>query len=200
MNAVAATARGQAAQLLARWWSRPVDEETAAWADAWSDARLTGAALRRDATEVDSLERAAAGDAAQLVEEFERLFVGPGRVPCPPYEALWRDEGQRREQGRLMSTATAAVGRLYRSLDLAVRHDAHELPDHIFVELEALAYALDTEGSDEQTAQELLTQHLLIWAPKLCTAVEQETQLGFYSRLARLTPHWLAAIGEPSGP
>jgi TorA maturation chaperone TorD len=200
MNAVAVTERALAAQLLACWWSRPVEEETAVWAGAWSDAHLAGASLGRDRAEVESLERAAACDMSQLVEEYERLFVGPGRVPCPPYEALWRDEGQRREQGRLMSTATAAVARLYRSLDLAVRHDAHELPDHVAVELEALAYALDTEGPDEQIAQELLTQHLLIWMLKLCAAVEEEAQLGFYRSLARLTPHWLAAIGEPTTP
>jgi TorA maturation chaperone TorD len=200
MSAVAVTERALAAQLLACWWSRPVEEETAAWAGAWSDAQLAGAALGRDSAEVESLERAAACDVSQLVEEYERLFVGPGRVPCPPYEALWRDEGQRREQGRLMSTATAAVARLYRSLDLAVRHDAHELPDHVAVELEALAYALETEGPDEQTAQELLTQHLLIWMPKLCAAVGQEAQLGFYRTLAQLTPHWLAAISEPTTP
>jgi TorA maturation chaperone TorD len=198
--AVTATERALAAHLLAHWWSRPLEEETAAWADGWAAARLASASLRRDTADVDSLERAAADDAPRLVEEFERLFVGPGRVPCPPYEALWRDEGQRREQGRLMSTATAAVARLYRTLDLVVSHDSHELPDHIVVELEALTYALDTEGSDEPTTHELLTQHLLIWIPKLCAAVEREAQVEFYRRLARLTPHWLAALAEPSRP
>lgn len=200
MNAVTATERAQAAYLLAHWWSRPLDDETAVWTDAWAAARLVSTALGRDRAEVDSLERAAAGDAARLVEEFERLFVGPGRVPCPPYEALWRDDGQRREQGRLMSTATAAVARLYRGLDVAVSQDAHELPDHIVIELEALAYALDIEDSNEGTTHELLTQHLLIWTPKLCTAVEHETRLDFYRQLARMTPHWLAALAEPSRP
>lgn len=188
-----------AAQLLAHWWSRPVEEEVSAWDDAWADARLAAATLGRDEAELEALAEAAVDNAGLLLDEYERLFVGPGRVPCPPYEALWRDDGQRREQGRLMSTATAAVVRLYRALGLAVRDDAHELPDQIVVELEALAYALDTQNAGTETATELLTGHLLVWVPKLCAVAEQETELDFYRRLACLTPGWLAAIGDSIG-
>jgi putative dimethyl sulfoxide reductase chaperone len=192
--------RTLAASLLARWWSRPVEEETADWADAWAAASDVGVALACDVAEVSTLQAAAERDEGTLVEEHERLFVGPGRVPCPPYEALWRDEGQRREQGRLMSTATAAVARLYRTLDLAVRHDAHELPDHIAVELEALAYALGADTPEHETAEELLSQHLLLWVPKLCEVVERESELDFSRVLARLTPGWLAAIARQATP
>lgn len=200
MSAVATVGRPRSAQLLAHWWSRPVAEETASWAGMWPDARAAAATLGRDEAEVDSLEAAAADDAGQLVEEYERLFVGPGRVPCPPYEALWRDDGRRREQGRLMSSATVGVIRLYRALDLAVRPDAHELPDHLVVELEALGYALGAGAAGEQTARQLLTGNLLVWTPKLCAAVEQESRLAFYRRLARLTPGWLAAVVERPEP
>ena len=192
MSAIAVD-RALAARLLARWWSRPVADEVAAWREGWLDAADTARSLGCCGADLVPLA-AAVDDEADLLAEYERLFVGPGRVPCPPYEALWRDEGKRLEQGRLMSTATASVTRLYRSLDIAVRRDAHELPDHLVVELEALAYALD---ADNEAADELLHEHLLRWVPKLAATVEREAELDFYSLLARLTPDWLAAIAEP---
>ena len=192
MSAVAVD-RALAAQLLAHWWSRPVPEEVAVWRGGWLDAADTARSLGCCGADLVPLA-AALDDEAELLAEYERLFVGPGRVPCPPYEALWRDDGKRLEQGRLMSAATSSVTRLYRSLDLAVRRDAHELPDHLVVELEALAYAL---GEDEQAADELLDEHLLRWVPKLSATVEREAELEFYRLLARLTPTWLPAIAEP---
>ena len=192
MSAVAVD-RALAARLLARWWSRPVAEEVAAWREGWLDAADTARSLGCCGADLVPLA-AAVDDEAELLAEYERLFVGPGRVPCPPYESLWRDDGKRLEQGRLMSTATASVTRLYRGLDIAVRNDAHELPDHLAVELEALAYAFEV---DEEAADELLSDHLLRWVPKLAATVEREAQLEFYRLLAGLTPGWLAAIAEP---
>jgi TorA maturation chaperone TorD len=193
MSAVAVD-RALAARLLAHWWSRPVPEEVAAWHEAWLDAADMARSLGRAGSELVPLAASSTADGGDMLAEYERLFVGPGRVPCPPYEALWQDDGKRLEQGRLMSTATAAVTRVYRSLDLAMRRDAHELPDHLVIELEALAYAL---GEDEEAANELLVEHLLRWVPKLAAAVEGEAELEFYRLLARLTPGWLAAIAEP---
>ena len=82
----------------------------------------------------------------ELLDEYERLFVGPGRTPCPPYESLWLGGQPRLEQGRLMGAASVAVADLYRGLGLDVAAAAHELPDHVAIELEALAFALRRRG------------------------------------------------------
>ncbi len=89
----------------------------------------------------------------ELLDEYERLFVGPGRTPCPPYESLWLDGQPRLEQGRLMGAASVAVADLYRGLGLDVAAAAHELPDHVAIELEALAFALRAEGAAAEEAR-----------------------------------------------
>jgi len=182
-----------AARLLAGWWSRPTADERARWAAEWEGAGDVANLLELPRSGLDELHEAAA-DARQdaLLEEYERLLVGPGRAPCPPYESLWRTDAPRREQGRLMGASSADVTRLYGELGLRVRFDAHELPDHLVVEWEALAYALDHGAPDAAAA--LAREHLALWLPGFCAAVGAATEDPFYAALARLTPEWLAAF------
>jgi len=168
-----------AARLLAMWWSPPDPGELDRWAGCWEAAGDVAGELR-----------AAVDDA--LREEYERLFVGPGRPPCPPYESMWLTDQPRREQGRLMAACAADVARIYGELGLQVRADAHELPDHVVVELEALAYAL--EHGAAEAAHALAVDHLAVWMPSFCAAVGAETEHPFYAALARLTPDWVAAL------
>jgi TorA maturation chaperone TorD len=91
------------AHLLAHWWSQPTPEERDLWAGAWEEAEQAF-----DPELVEDLRSAAeSADEEELLEEYERLLVGPGRTPCPPYESLWREGQPRLEQGRLMATAAA---------------------------------------------------------------------------------------------
>ena len=79
-----------ALQLLAHWWSRPVAEEVT----TWSGAAEIEAEVRSRMPEgkVDLLLSSGGGDRTGLLDEHERLFVGPGPVPCPPYESFWRED------------------------------------------------------------------------------------------------------------
>lgn len=179
-----------APQLLSHWWSRPVTEEVAWWADAWEAAAATEEGL--GTVLVDELRDAVAADESTLLEEYERLLVGPGRVPCNPYESLWRNGQPRLEQGRLMAAVAGDVVQLYAELGLRVGSGTHELPDHIAVEWEALAYAI--ENGDEQHADRLLREHLSQWMPGFCAAVAADAVHPFYRALAQLTPAWTASL------
>jgi TorA maturation chaperone TorD len=179
------------AWLLARWWSRPLPEAVAEWEAAWPLAREGAEALGAPVADVESALDAASAD--ELLEEYERLLIGPGKAPCPPYESLWRADQPRRERGILMSSASADVLRIFGDIGLAVRHDAHELPDHVAVEWEALAYALER---DMRTAAGELAQHLSMWMSPFCDAVAAETTQPFYEALARLTPVWTATLAR----
>lgn len=181
-----------AARLLASWWSRPTAEERERWAEAWEPAGGLAELLELAPAEVDEL-RDAAAEAEALLEEYERLLVGPGRAPCPPYESLWRTDAPRREQGRLMGAAAAGAASIYRDLGLQLRADAHELPDHLVVELEALAHAFERDAPEASAA--LAGEHLALWLPQFCAAVATETEEPFYEVLARLTPAWAAVLG-----
>ncbi|HEX9033367.1 MAG TPA: molecular chaperone TorD family protein [Streptosporangiaceae bacterium] len=183
-----------AVALLAHWWSRPVEDEVSTWV-AW----------RADAAEVASdlaggmapagLPAATSGDGPALLEEYERLFVGPAKVPCPPYESYWRDDVPIDIWHSLMGPCTAELRQLYRRLGIDVTGGQPELPDHVAVELEALAYAL-TRPDGHDVAHSLLTGHLGRWLPRLCKAVAAQASHPFYRDLAVITPVWLTAIAE----
>lgn len=188
-----AAERASAARLLAGWWSRPTGEEIGRWAICWGEARDTAARIGEPESHVSELEGALAeSSAAALLAEYERLLVGPGRVPCAPYESLWRTDVTRREQGVLMGASAAEVTAVYRELGLQVRGDAHELPDHLCVEWEALAYAFESEANE--LAATLVHDHLARWTPAFTSAVAAEAEQPFYSTLARLTAEWAAAL------
>ena len=198
MSIAAAPAAAPAAALLSRWWSRPLEPELAAWAASWPTGAEAAEALGLDAEPVAELADRSAGAAAEdLLDEYERLFVGPGRTPCPPYESLWLDGQARLEQGRLMGAASAVVADLYRTLGLDVAAAAHELPDHVAIELEALAVALRSEGAAAEAAgRSLLHEHLLGWLPEFCAAVEREARQPFYALLARVTTGWVERLAR----
>lgn len=178
------------ARLLAGWWSRPLPDEVAQWRAAQGPAREAAEALAVPVAEIEDAVDTSSVD--ELLDEYERLLIGPGRAPCPPYESLWRTDQPRREQGILMSSASSDVLRIYGELGLSVSRAAHELPDHIAVEWEALAYALERGMST--AAEELAQRHLAMWMAPFCDAVAAETTHPFYGALSRLTPVWTAAL------
>lgn len=183
----------EAARLVGGWWSRPTSDELDGWNGCWASAAEAADCLGEPESRVRELEAALANvTPAALSEEYERLLVGPGRVPCAPYESLWRSDAPRRERGVLMGTAAADVARIYRELGLQVRSDARELPDHVAIEWEALAFALESRA--HELAEALVEEHLAQWIPPFAAAVAAETDQPFYSTLARLTAEWTAAL------
>jgi len=181
-----------AALLLARWWSRPTASERELWCGLWADAGETAQALGLDPGAVERLREAAErAEPEALLDEYERLLVGPGRAPCQPYESLWRDDIPEHERA-LMGPSADEVQGVYRELGVRLRGEAHELPDHLLVEWEAYAYALDQD--DVECAYALLDDHLALWMTPFCSALAAEAHEPFYSALAKLTPAWTAAL------
>ena len=130
-----------------------------------------------------------------MAEEYEHLFVGPGHVPCPPYESYWHERRHLSVDIRrsLMGPCTAAFRDLYaQGLELKVARAAGELPDHVAVELEALAYALSFD--ETVPVAQAIFDHLRHWLPRLCRAVRPRGDRPLYGELARRSLVWLAYI------
>jgi TorA maturation chaperone TorD len=187
------------ADLLAHWWSRPTVAEVDCWlgaAEIEADVRrqLAGDAAGSSPGEVALTYRG--DEVPALLTEYERLFVGPAKVPCPPYESYWRDDVPIDLWHSLMGPCTADLRRLYRELRIDVDPAAGELPDHVAVEFEALAYALTRDDGDEgeRVAASLIREHLSVWLPKLCHSVAKEARHPFYHDLADITVNWLEHI------
>ncbi len=192
---IAPDVSADAAALLSQWWSRPTGETRSVWGRGWEVAVDLAAELDLHPGEIEELRDAAqTAEPESMLAEYERLFVGPGAAPCLPYESLWSSGVRRREAGSVMGPAALAVSDLYRTIGLSLRDEAHELPDHVMIEWEALAYALE-RGADEAAA-ELLETHLARWMGPFCEQVAAESELPYYRTLAAITRAWTDALAE----
>lgn len=180
-----------AADLIAHWWSRPVWDEVSTWIEAAPAVarvceRLTGA-------RPSPILACSLGQVPDLLDEYERMFVGPGHLPCPPYESFWRDDVPIDLWHSLMGPAAADLRQLYRELGVDMAEDAAELPDHVAVEFEALAYAL-SRADGGRLAERLIGEHLGKWLPRFCKQVAEQARHPFYGKLAATTLDWFSHI------
>jgi TorA maturation chaperone TorD len=180
-----------AADLLAHWWSRPVQAEVNAWTDA--AATFPGVRERLTSTADGPALTYSPQQVGELLDEYEDLFVGPGQLRCPPYESFWRDDAPIDLWHTLMGPCTADLRQLYRDLGIDMAQDAGELPDHIAVEFEALAYALSRPDGC-QVARSLISDHLGRWLPSFCKQVTEQAKHPFYVGLAATTLDWFGQI------
>ncbi|MFQ5922933.1 MAG: molecular chaperone TorD family protein, partial [Anaerolineales bacterium] len=108
-----------------------------------------------------------------------------------PYESVYRTP-----DNRLMGEVTTHVRRAYAEAGLAIADGYHEMPDHVSVELEFMAWlaneeAVASEDSDvdvisffvERQAA-FLQAHLSRWIPEFCHRVVIANKSKFYSRAA----------------
>lgn len=185
--------------------------EVEAWPDAAAiDTGLTTALFGTDNT-VSTVPSYSVDDVDGMLTEFEHLFVGPGPVPCPPYESYWRTDVPPYLRHSLMGPCIPDLLRLYRLLGVDLDPDAGEMPDHAAVEFEAVAFALsianggveDDVDEDESTGlvnaaidvtNELLINHMAVWLPNLCKAVADEAKHPFYQGLASVTMDWFMQL------
>jgi TorA maturation chaperone TorD len=178
-----------ALDLLAHWWSRPTSEEVAVWLGAVESEQYVASKMAVGpwfpSQDIDDVE--------SMLDEYERLFVGPGPVPCPPYESYWRNDVSVDIRRSLMGPCTADLVRLYREIGLEVAPHTGELPDQIAIELEALAFSLSIEDA-AAVSRAVFIDHLGKWFAQLCRAVTHAAELPFYKTLANLTLGWLGPI------
>ncbi|MEW6594577.1 MAG: molecular chaperone TorD family protein [Thermodesulfobacteriota bacterium] len=116
--------------------------------------------------------------AVRLQNEYVRLFVNAlPEVPCPPYGSVYLE-------GSLMGETTLMVRGLYRKYGL----EPAEMPDHIAVESEFLAWLQGLAVNDTAARQDFehLLGHLQEWTGPFFDRVEQHDQLGCYRQSARL--------------
>jgi TorA maturation chaperone TorD len=132
-----------------------------------------------------------------LVLEYTRLFIGPGKH-ISPYESVYRDN-----EDALWSETTVEVKNFIESLGLEYSSNRSGLPDHIGVELEFMQRLTCQEK--EAWAQEdkkqairclefekrFVDEHLSQWVPIFCDKVKEETQVAFYGEIADLTRQFI---------
>ncbi|WP_288219356.1 Tat proofreading chaperone DmsD [uncultured Adlercreutzia sp.] len=148
-----------------------------------------------NASEVESfLNQLAAGAASEdkaraaLAREYRRLFVGPAKLPAPPWGSVYTDK-----EGVIFGEGNLRLRAWLRDHGISRLDDAHVPDDHIGNVLQ-LAALLATEQPD--TLDEFLSLHVLPWAPHYLALLEAAAEHPFYASLAALTRATLEGARE----
>lgn len=134
-----------------------------------------------------------ASDRTSLKAEYHRLFVGPYRLPAPPYASVYLES-----EPTIMGTSTLEVLRMYEEARFLLSPSFKDLPDHVAVELEFMALLCEEErrawrrGGLCEAAKLLakeetfLREHLVRWIPHFSSRILSSTDSPFYRALASL--------------
>lgn len=131
--------------------------------------------------------------------DYTRMFVGPGRVPAPPWESLYRDSERLH-----LSEETLRVRATFHKYGLSARNLGREPDDHIGYELDfmhklcelAVEKARETDAAalaailEDQRA--FLDEHILQWIPDWTADVVKSAETSFYKGMAELLGAFVA--------
>jgi putative dimethyl sulfoxide reductase chaperone len=142
-------------------------------------------------------------DLARLDLEYNRLFVGPGRLPCPPYESVHRSDRPEMELGTVLGPSTAEVKKAYTEAGLVIGPAFRDLPDHIAVELEFMHFLcikeLESKGDGakwHQMQKEFVRSHLKPWVGAFTAKTVANTRSPFYRLAATLLDEFVKDEAE----
>jgi len=134
-----------------------------------------------------------------LRSDYTRMFVGPGRVPAPPWESLYTDVERLH-----FSEETLRVRAAYRKHNLSPRDLGHSPDDHIGLELDFMRQLCErAKQADEaglaailEDQRAFLDEHLLKWAPDWAGDVVKSAETDFYRGMAELLEAYLVLDRE----
>jgi TorA maturation chaperone TorD len=143
---------------------------------------------------------------ADFLLDYESLLRVPGDAYIHPFESVYRNQnvaGGKPSRSMILGPHARTVARLYEAEGLGPREDFTELPDHLGVELEFMAFlcaqtaaALEARDSETATAfrckqHVFLTEHLLTWTPECLGKMKDRAGTPLYRYLAGLLKSYL---------
>jgi len=143
---------------------------------------------------------------AEIRLEYNRLFVGPNALPCPPYESVYRRDRAAPDIGMLMGPSVLDVKKRYGEAGLQIAQNFSDLPDHVSVEMEFMSFLCSKEA-DALTRQEVETiwrrrqaefwrAHLNPWIVQFSQTVLSNSRSIFYRSAANFLKDWIQDEGE----
>ncbi len=137
---------------------------------------------------IDEINTASHDELEGLLWDYTRLFIGPYKLPCPPWESVYTSPKR-----LMMQDAADQVMKLYREAGLSIE-TPDIMPDHIGAELNFLALLLRKSHSEAEGQEELqritdnfLNEHILKWLPDFTRDMENAAETRTYRALARVT-------------
>ena len=142
--------------------------------------------------QADALEDAKMDD---LVADYTNLFIGPGKLPAPPWESVYRSKDRLTFQEE-----TIQVRHMFYKYQLESSKIHKEPDDHVALELDFMGH-LSTRILDEAKKKEkswsqvkklilaqkdFLNEHMLKWLPKFSDDVVTNSRTDFYRGFGKI--------------
>lgn len=165
---------------------KPTRETLSRWRELLVDDPIPGTEELCEAVTAINLD--SEQELEDILWEYTRLFIGPDRLPCPPFESVYTSPKR-----LMMQDAYDQVQQLYAKVGVEMGND-DVMPDHIGAELNFLSvlhYKMGT-GSEKlplysRVAADFLTSHLQNWVLRFTADMEESSESNLYRALARLT-------------
>lgn len=134
---------------------------------------------------------------ASLTTEYTRLFLGPTKLPAPPWESVYVSK-----EPLLFQESTLTVRRSYLKHGFIPQNYPHEADDHLALELDFMASlsglahnALEQSDFDKVTdamedQKAFLEDHLLKWIPQFAAKLNASDTYA-YGNLAHILREFL---------
>ena len=151
-------------------WAAGADA-AGAWPFGGEEAARALEALAADLAQRDPAERHRA---------FARLFVGPAKLPAPPWGSVYTDP-----EGVIFGNLTLDVRQWMREAGVTLRLPERQPEDHLGLMLLMLAWSLRADV-DERAARRLVEELMLPWAPRFLELLAERADDAFYGPLACL--------------
>lgn len=148
---------------LARMQACLLDDETSAADAAARDASASGSAHISD----------------DMMWEYRRLFIGPGKKPAPPWGSVYTDH-----ECVVFGESTLALRAWMRTHGIERISDERTPEDHIGLMLALLSTLAVQRPS---LVEPYLQEHLLTWSSHFLEELEEAAEYPFYKSLAHLT-------------
>jgi len=146
---------------------------------------------------VSKISTSSNAELEELLWEYTRLFIGPYKLPCPPWESVYTSSKR-----LMMQDAADQVMQLYREAGLSLETSGI-MPDHIGAELNFLALLLQkahtaTDNKEQcvRMTNKFLNGHILKWVPEFTHDMENAAETPFYKALAGVTRNLVEFIGR----
>lgn len=130
----------------------------------------------------------------KITGEYTNLFIGPRKLPAPPWESVYRSK-----ERLIFQESTLLVRRSYLEYQYLPANYPHEADDHLDLELDFMAHLAQLtterfENKDELGLQkvlldqkEFLKNHLLSWITEFVDQIQISKTHYLYPQMAKLT-------------
>ena len=115
-----------------------------------------------------------------LHEEYNRLFVGPVTLPCPPWGSVYLDKDK-----VIFGTSTLDLRDWMKANGISLNLEMNEPEDHIGLMLIMIS-TLAGDAKEKQLS-EILNNHFYPWIYNYLDCLEKSTTHDFYRGLAKLS-------------